>query len=126
MGFLAPIAAGIGAAIGSATSAVGSGLAAVGGAATAGAATGTAATLAGAATVAGAAANVKSLLSGAPKPPTLTAPPAAIPLASQNAPAAGVAKNKSLAALSPGLALGGTVGTLGGSPTGGSKTLLGN
>lgn len=114
MGFLAPI---------------GAALAGIGSAVTAGAATGTAATLIGGATAASAGlaagTTLASLASGPPKLPAVAAAPPSIPAPTPIVPTGTQGTNKSLASLSPGLALGGTVTTLGGSPSGGQKTLLG-
>lgn len=108
MGFLAPV----GAAIGSALGAIGGGSA-----------------IAGAATVAGLATAGKSLLSGAPKAPTVAAIPPAQAITPPNpapqSPTPSISKGTSLAQLAPGLALGGTAGFLGQGLNKGGKTLLG-
>lgn len=108
-------------------------LAAVGGAVTGGLATGTAATIIGGATAASAALSIGSsiaaLASGPPKAPSTPTPaptpPIASPAPAQQARPSSTA-NKSLAALSPGLALGGTASILGSAPSGNNKTLLGS
>lgn len=112
-----------------AVAAIGTVLAGVGTAATAGVLTGTAATLAGAATVAGAGATAASIFKGSPTPPV----PAASPPSQTSVPSASpaqiqpiaTAQNKSLAALTPGLALSGTSQYNGAAPVQGQKTLLG-
>lgn len=108
MGVLAPIGAAIGSIFGA----------------------GTVGALGTAATIASGALAAKSLLTGAPKSPTIAAPapaPAPIIAPPQASPIKPITSstNSSLAALSPGLALGGTGGFLGAGQGGAKKTLLG-
>lgn len=104
-------------------------LAGLGTAITAGAATGGAATLLGGLTAATAATSIGTSIagavSGAPKPPSIPAPIAPPPTAVNPLNPVGGSASKSLANLSPGLALGGTSSFLGGAPSSGQKTLLG-
>ncbi len=109
--------------------AIGAGLSAVGGA------VGTGATVLGGLTAVSGAASLATtglqLAKGAPKaPPPIAAPTqAAVPaptiLGAATSAAPKSAGSKSLAALSPGLALGGTGGLNAASPTGQKKSLLG-
>lgn len=135
MGVLAPIGAAIGGALGigggyAATTAALAGTAGTVGAASAvGAGLSIGAGLTAASTILSGAVAAKSLLTGAPKPPALAPPTQSANTppqlgASQTKPIQS-SKNSSLAALAPGLALGGTGGFLGAALGGQRKTLLG-